>query len=153
MSVQAPSFSAEDIETITRMWLAGAPASEIGTVLGKSRKSVSGKVRRLKLVRTVKPTVTSSPNFGDMATNLAEGRVRPPQSFTLSAQPLTPTAVPFLESTRTHCRCVLDERGADGFALFCGAPRQAGSSYCPDHHSQFHQTMKEYIYGKTGHAK
>lgn len=45
--------------------------------------------------------------------------------------------VPFLEVKRFHCRAVLDERGEDGLALFCGARKRKGSSWCPKHHRLF----------------
>ena len=42
-------------------------------------------------------------------------------------------AVHILKAKRYHCRAVLDERASDGLAMFCGARKLAGSSFCAEH--------------------
>jgi hypothetical protein len=47
--------------------------------------------------------------------------------------------VPFLEAKSFHCRAVLDQRGEDGLAMFCGARKLKGSPWCLKHHRLFVQ--------------
>lgn len=72
------------------------------------------------------------------------GRARHPQRNRRSpdGQPVARRPVPFLALRYYHCRCVLDQRGKDGLALFCGARRLDGSSYCPAHTRQFHYSWR-----------
>lgn len=58
--------------------------------------------------------------------------------------------VPFLKRRARHCACVLDERGRDGLALFCGAKTMFGKSWCPEHYARFID-LERMTYGKTRH--
>jgi hypothetical protein len=92
-----------------------------------SRNSVIGRATRLGMhiaSGSVMRTVESSPRRVTLRTA--------PPVFPPNVDP-----VPLLQLRSCHCRAVLDERGEDGLALFCGADRLAGSSHCGFHHARF----------------
>ncbi|MGX1151415.1 GcrA family cell cycle regulator [Bradyrhizobium ottawaense] len=127
-------------EQTLRRWVAeGASSSVIAYEMHRTRSSVCGKISRLKLKRPE-----------DQSPMTKATRKQPPKSegpvAVLAPKPARKIApveavngkpVPFLEAKSFHCRAVLDERGEDGLAMFCGARKRLGSSWCPKHHRLF----------------
>jgi hypothetical protein len=112
---------------MVRMWRYRIPSSLIAEALHKTRSAICGKLSRMKLRRI---------DMADIKISMPGART-PVRSEPLRDRAPVKAAcakpVPFLEVRSFHCRAVLDERGADGLALFCGARRVKGSSWCAEH--------------------
>ncbi|KYK44745.1 hypothetical protein A1D31_36145 [Bradyrhizobium liaoningense] len=99
----------------------------------RTRSAVSGKIARLKLKRPeglspmTKATTKQSPVVA----------LAPKPCKLVPVEAASANPVPFLQAKSFHCRAVLDERGEDGLAMFCGARKRLGSSWCPKHHRLF----------------
>jgi hypothetical protein len=104
--------------------IADALNKEFGTVY--SRCSVIGRAARLR----VHDGNGSVP--GTVASTTRRMSLRGPVVAPVNVEP-----VPLLELRPFHCRAVLNERGDDGLALFCGVNRCEGSSYCDHHRARF----------------
>lgn len=122
-------------EEALRRWVAeGASSSVIADAMHRTRSAVSGKIARLKLKRPeglspMTKATTKQPPVVVLAPK-PERKLAPVEAA--SAEP-----VPFLQAKSFHCRAVLDERGGDGLAMFCGGKKRPGSSWCPKHHRLF----------------
>ncbi|MDA9544883.1 hypothetical protein ACM43_10270 [Bradyrhizobium sp. CCBAU 45321] len=126
-------------EEALRRWVAeGASSSVIADAMHRTRSAVAGKIARLKLKRPeglspMTKATTKQPPKSEAQIVLApkpEHKLAPVEAT--SGKP-----VPFLQARGFHCRAVLDERGEDGLAVFCGAKKRLGSSWCPKHHHLF----------------
>lgn len=131
-----------DISTLRLMWVAGCSAAVIATALHKTRSAVCGKISRLKL--------RSADRMASVIAKQPKQKKAPPEAPKappMQHEPITKFApvesaakpVPFLQVKSFHCRAVLDERGEDGLAMFCGAKKLKGSSWCAKHHRLFVQ--------------
>ncbi|WP_063685591.1 GcrA family cell cycle regulator [Bradyrhizobium stylosanthis] len=110
----------ESEQVLRVMWMEGSSAALIADALRTSRNSVIGKVHRLGLSRTQrKPKVAKRPTRSRIA------------------QPRPGEPVPFLKVKWFHCRAVLDQRGKDGLAVFCGQAKTIGSPWCVKHRRAF----------------
>lgn len=122
-------------EQTLRRWVAeGASSSVIADAMHRTRSAVSGKISRLKLKRPegqspMTKAITKQPPKAEASVALAR-KLAPIEA--VNSKP-----VPFLQAKRFHCRAVLNERGEDGLAMFCGAKKRPGSSWCPKHHRLF----------------
>jgi hypothetical protein len=54
--------------------------------------------------------------------------------------PIVSRPVSLLRAEEHHCRAIVGE--SDGIALYCGADRQAGSSFCPGHYARFYLPLR-----------
>ncbi|MBR0883566.1 hypothetical protein ABIF65_005940 [Bradyrhizobium japonicum] len=120
-------------EETLRRWVAeGASSSVIADAMHRTRSAVSGKIARLKLKRPE--------GLSPMTKASTKQPLKPEAIIVLADAPVEAAhgkPVPFLEVKGFHCRAVLDERGEDGLAMFCGAKNRPGSSWCPKHHALF----------------
>lgn len=130
-------------------------AGEIATKMGLTRNMVVGKATRLGLRLQGKPvlppklvTVPRPPRQREKMVVIALAPlVTPP--VPIPAMPTTKAApVHILDLQDHHCRAVLDQRGAFGLAMFCGATKASASSYCAFHTGLFIQPPKETTHGK-----
>ncbi|MCP3472328.1 GcrA family cell cycle regulator [Bradyrhizobium sp. CCGUVB1N3] len=120
----------ESEQVLRAMWMEGSSAALIADALHTSRNSVIGKVHRLGLSRTRrKPKVAKQPTRRSNVVPLRRKTAKP------TKRPGEP--VPFLRVKWFHCRAVLDQRGKDGLALFCGEPKTIGSPWCVKHRRVF----------------
>ncbi|WP_439372952.1 GcrA family cell cycle regulator [Bradyrhizobium sp. DASA03120] len=116
-------------QVLRAMWMQGASAALIAEALSTSRNSVIGKVHRLGLARTQsKPKTAKQPTRSNVAP-LHRKKAKP--------KPRPSEPVPFLKAKWFHCRAVLDQRGKDGLALFCGETKALGSPWCAKHRRVF----------------
>ena len=121
-------------QTLRRRVAEGASSSLIAEEMHRTRSSVCGKISRLKLKRPegqppMTKATTKQPAKADSPVILAPKLAR--------IEAVNGKPVPFLQVKSFHCRAVLDERGEDGLAMFCGARKLSGSSWCPKHHRLF----------------
>jgi hypothetical protein len=118
----------ESEQVLRAMWMQGSSAALIADALHTSRNSVIGKVHRLGLSRTQRKPTT--------AKQLTRPNVAPLRRKKKPVQrPGEP--VPFLKVKWFHCRAVLDQRGDDGLAIFCGQTKAVGSPWCAKHRRAF----------------
>lgn len=119
-----------------RGWSANRIAQELGS--GLSRSAVIGKVHRLKLtrrkaspsVKVIRPHPKHRPVRREKFQMQIPGPPRPLPKTSPPAPQSSP--VSFMDAGPEHCRWINGEpAGPD--TIFCGAPKQDGSSYCPYH--------------------
>lgn len=115
-------WAENDVEILITLRKAGKSVAFIAGELRRSPGSVHSKISRMQLPlgAPVRVKVPTPP--------MAIPKVQP------SAHP-----VRLVDVEPQHCRTVLDLRGDDGLAMFCGEPKQKGSSYCAEHHAEFYQ--------------
>jgi hypothetical protein len=126
------TWDAKEEETLRQLW-PSASASVIARALHRTRSAICGKIARMKLHRRAM-AVSRSPRKKPAEPKPARKRA------TIKLAPINLTStkpVPFLKAKSFHCRAVLDERGEDGLALFCGARKVSGSPWCARHHRLF----------------
>jgi len=122
---------------MSRSQVAAAINQQFGT--SYTRSAVSGRMDRLGL----KTQPSGSPK-GFFA-HRVKRKARPPAPVPLrrpmrAATPQTAARrVPLVRLENHHCRAIVEERGADGLAVFCGAEKLDGSSYCYAHHEAYHR--------------
>lgn len=133
-----------------------AIAREVGQDL--TRNMVIGKLKRLGLGSSPRPAkkaadveARSAPRTRDKMVTVTPiaGLVAPmplPAAPIIAGEP-----VHILDLKKHHCRAVLDARGWDGLALYCGAPKVVGSSYCEPHTAMFTSPLKDS--GQTSNSK
>jgi hypothetical protein len=56
--------------------------------------------------------------------------------MTVEPDPIVSRPVSLLKAQDHHCRAIVGEDG--GIAIYCGAAKQAGSSFCPGHYARFY---------------
>lgn len=127
-----------------------AVADQIGN--GVTRNMVIGKLRRVGVpkVERKKPEpaeieARSKPRTRDRVVIVkAKGAPVPPSPIP-AAPTIAGEPVSILDLKNHHCRAVLDQRGTDPhqLAMYCGAPKTVGSSYCAPHTRLFTQPPKE----------
>ncbi len=137
----AGDWSDERIAVLKGLWRDGLSASQVAKALGGvSRNAVIGKVHRLGLSN--RPTASAPPKAVRKPV-----AVRPPKPEARLApegvrHPLPPVVAgavgPVLADLKPGC-CKFPVgrdpgRGNMEIAMFCGAPQEEGSVYCPDHH-------------------
>ncbi|MCP3471365.1 GcrA family cell cycle regulator [Bradyrhizobium sp. CCGUVB1N3] len=116
----------ESEQVLRAMWMQGSSAALIADALRTSRNSVIGKVHRLGLSRTQRtPKAAKQPARSNVVPAPRKSKPRPGEP------------VPFLQAKWFHCRAVLDLRGKDGLALFCGQKKAIGSPWCAKHRRAF----------------
>jgi hypothetical protein len=159
MGASVFNWTDEIVETCKSLRLnsnlsAQAIAEHIGN--GMTRNMVIGKLSRLGIMRKPEPQTGAKTERSKPRTPNKTVTIRPRAGI---APPMPIPEVPviagkpvhILDVQRHHCRCVLDERGADGLALYCGAPKVVGSSYCEDHTALFLAPIKDS--GQTSNGK
>ncbi|MBR0867788.1 hypothetical protein JQ640_40245 [Bradyrhizobium diazoefficiens] len=127
-------------EQTLRRWVAeGASSSVIADAMHRTRSAVSGKILRLKLKRPEgqSPMTKASAKQPPKAKASVVVLAPKPERKLAPVEAANGKPVPFLQAKSFHCRAVLDERGEDGLAMFCGAKNRPGSSWCPKHHALF----------------
>jgi hypothetical protein len=118
-------------QVLRTMWKQGATAASIADVLETSRNSIIGKAHRLGLSRDgAQQSSQSKPKAKPNGIPLR--RVRKKAAVVRPGGP-----VPFLKVRWFHCRAVLDQRGKDGLAMFCGEAKVGGTTWCAKHRSRF----------------
>jgi GcrA cell cycle regulator len=133
------------VARLSELWLAGTTGLEIAGLLGVSRSSVMGKLRRLGLLRQDRPRMpivrrvarllksseqSSRPQIPQMRTN--KRPLPPPEPYQAPPPPPDPPIGSFslLDLRAGHCRW---PEGSRAPYAFCGAPQASQSSYCPEH--------------------
>jgi hypothetical protein len=117
-------------QVLRTMWKQGATAASIADVLHTSRNSIIGKVHRLGLNRDGgQQACASKPKAKSNIVRLRRARKK---AVVVQGGP-----VPFLKLRWFHCRAVLDQRGKDGLAMFCGEKKVDGTPWCATHRSRF----------------
>jgi hypothetical protein len=133
-----------DVATLQQLWDRGLSAAMIACEIHRSRSAVCGKLHRLNLWRRgersikTKPPEVCKPKMPKAPKQPKVARVAAAAARNFAAVKSTATPVPFLRARRFHCRAVLDQRGPDGLAMFCGARKVPGSPWCREHHLLFH---------------
>lgn len=142
---RGPSWPAEKVEDLTRLWKEGLSASRIGLLLGTSKGAVIGKKDRLGLTdhgpqkkpvnrkqreRTAKPR-TKEQTLADNRLKMRALRTKAPQL--IKARPVAlphypPKHLTLAQLTTTTCRWPL----GDGPFTFCGRYTDDGP-YCRHH--------------------
>lgn len=142
MTVIHPPYNHAADETVRRMWADGASLSEIGAVVGRTRASVAGRIRRLGL-----PKKGASHNRHACSVKAAQarwGQPREKKPFSLKkTKPkerkppmfLRVVSVPESKPVSLHERtgCCYPTTGESPH-LFCNEPTQ-GRDYCDFHMS------------------
>ncbi|WP_028167581.1 GcrA family cell cycle regulator [Bradyrhizobium elkanii] len=117
------TWDSEAVSVLQRMWGAGNSASVIAAAMHRSRNAVIGKVVRMKLQRANGWPVTMK------ARTAFQTRTKALSSRTEPARPVS-----YLKARDFHCHAVLDQRGADGLRMRCGARHLKGASWCQAHY-------------------
>ncbi|HEY1896908.1 MAG TPA: GcrA family cell cycle regulator [Terracidiphilus sp.] len=119
-------------------------ARQIGNELCLSRNAVIGRARRLGIEVVPRPRNPERPR---RRASPKRGVPRPadpqpPRATEMSAElfPIVSRPVSLLQAQDHHCRAIVGER--DGIALYCGADKQSGSSFCPGHYARFYLPMR-----------
>ncbi len=144
--MSSSSWSAERINALRQLWLAGHSASQIAQALGGvTRNAVIGKVHRLGLGQRMAPSaprrVRGSADPGHPPRRSpsrpppppaapAVARVRPPAALVVEAVARLFDAA---ELSARVCRWPIGDPRLAGFG-YCGAPAPGKGPYCPDHH-------------------
>lgn len=146
MPVIDPRWTTQQIDKAKELWLSGNTATQVSQVVGKTRSAVVGKMKRLGLLK--RDTAVPAP--------IPVRKLKVPQPPT-PLPPVTPPAtsslnpVPLAKLKPQHCRAILGDVGADGFAIYCGDPKAEGSSYCAFHHGLYTQPLTPRMsHGQTG---
>lgn len=112
--------------TLRKMFGAGASASVIADAINKTRSAVCGKISRLNLRRESKPILTKAPP-----------RQTPRRAIPEFVADAVSRPVSILDVKDHQCRAPLDQRDPNGLAMFCGARKVPGSSWCARHKRKF----------------
>lgn len=121
-----------DLDTLRKMWTAGASAREIAYALGRSRNSVLGKIHRLNLeTRTNLRRKPEAPRIGRVRSFPPQKHERkPPMLPMLQRVVVVPDAVPVPLLERTGCCYPVTTTSPH---LFCNAQTE-GRDYCETHY-------------------
>jgi len=138
------------VEHLSALWLAGVTSGEIGRLMGISRSSVMGKLRRLNLLRNDhRPLLPRRMPAQKLLKNCSvlsrtkkvphKRHLRRVTDFVTPPPPLPPPEPPIgefglLDLRARHCRWPGPEDRPPH--TFCGAPRVGESSYCSEHHAR-----------------
>jgi GcrA cell cycle regulator len=137
---EMPSFewTSEHVEEIKVMAGGGKSADQIAVHLGITKNMVIGKMVRMgSPLSTLQPLRPKRQREGRAKTKLPDHlksfRLRPRPILDPSITP-EPNAlnIPFLNLTANHCRWPTHGDGQP--AIYCGHPKDDGSSYCAHHH-------------------
>lgn len=124
--------SEQHIEMMAELFRKGRGFTDIGRVLGFSRRVVATRIAQLGLKRDLVKTRPVKP-----------ARLSRPKLPVVGAKPIR-----FLELRKGHCRAILDERDGNGGVLCCGEPKAEGSSWCAYHRGLY--TQPETSNGQAG---
>ncbi|WP_050994893.1 GcrA family cell cycle regulator [Bradyrhizobium liaoningense] len=142
-SRQANQFTTEwtvdRLDTLKRLWNAGASQAEIAAELGVTRNSIAGKISRLKLTRAPSQRAPRKSQAGIKRPK----KPNPALAWTTRSKPEplpeepapTGEGVQLTELTNTTCRWPFGSVGAPDFC-FCGVPPadfNGGRPYCRVH--------------------
>lgn len=118
-------WSEEELRDLREAWAAGRTLNEIADLLGRSRSSIAGKVRRLDLERRGSPI--------KLPTGKRAGRKAPVVPMRRMFAPEPDAAGVFgPDMSRDACRYPL--WGEDVIShMYCGKTRLYGRSYCQEH--------------------
>lgn len=148
------------VKEVIEEWQSGKSAKQIAVLHGLSRNAVIGKIHRLKLpprIKDLKPVsvvmVTRKHRKRDRTKEMlrakelrriakAEREANRAKIIPISAK--MDEAVPGVTILElkwegghpSNCRAPL-RKGADGHMLYCGAPVEAGESFCSGHCARF----------------
>lgn len=138
--IPAKGWTPEAIATLRRMWGEGISARDIADAIGDwcSRNAVIGKAHRLGL-----PEHINAGNLSGIKERRKATQPRKPRLASVGPRKLVSAAegapvafvgpgLPISLLGLSHCRHIDGEPTHD--ALYCGAPVESGSSYCPHHH-------------------
>jgi hypothetical protein len=127
-------WSAQAIEKLKKMRADGISNGFIADELGKSRSAVAGMIRRLKL--PLAPGVRNNFNPHSHAVRRTRAAIK--------------RAIPLLKLEVFHCRAVIQLKGRDGLATFCGHQKMPGSAWCPAHHKLYTEPERYPLNGQAG---
>jgi GcrA cell cycle regulator len=129
------------IEQLKNLTAEGYSASEIANEFGVTRNAVIGKQTRLGLARSQskqnvpKVQLHIGVTEHDTVAKIVRKKTKPKISIAPSpANQVTPLKIGFMKMNfGTLCAYVLDEKGDDGLALYCGHPKYGALSFCFGH--------------------
>lgn len=125
-------WSPQALEMLTKRRSEGASADMIAAELGVSRSAVAAKIKRLNL-----PLAEGvRPNFNEHSVRSRTKKSQSPIPRVVEEVLPKRESIPLKLLMNWHCRSV-EGQGTDGLAVFCGAPQQVNSSWCPEHHRLF----------------
>lgn len=152
-----PDWKVDQLKLLAGQHLSGG---EIAREMNMTRNQIIGKAKRIGVRLTGKPVNPPKPMSARAAPRVRNKMLQvKPLSLVTAPKPIPamPTTkadpVHILDVRPHHCRAVLDERGAGGLAMFCGAPKVSESSYCKLHTQLFIQPPKETIHGKASYRE
>lgn len=126
------AWTIERIKELQELKALGWSAGMVAERLETTRNAVIGKIHRMKLeVRRV--PIVSRPAFRPNNCGRKYNR-KPPTPVVQLVLDLPTTGIPFMHLASFHCRWVLDGRGEDGLATFCGNQKHNGQSFCLFHY-------------------
>lgn len=123
----------EKCEELRQLTAEKVPPRQIGIRMGLSKNAIIGKQARLGI-----STGQRRGYHTDYPTNRKSAvilKFRKPPTFPLPqfSDTIEPLRIGFMDLQSRHCRWVLQERGHDGLATFCGHDRFLTQSYCLEH--------------------
>ena len=139
-----PTWTDEQVEIASTMWRNSHTAAEIGSIIGKTRRAVIGKMYRLKVKHG--SAVNSSEDDEDDGHSSRDGTSsdesqNPEETGADAAAAETKNGVEAIEDKRTvlmelterSCRWPVGDPSTPNF-WFCGKPTvQTGKPYCEEH--------------------
>jgi hypothetical protein len=125
-------------EGMSRSQAAAAINEQFGT--SYTRSAVSGRMDRLGLKAKLSGLPKKKQPWGFHSNRIPQRRPADLRKLAPAPKPraIAVDPVPLVKLKDCHCRAVVEERGDDGLAVFCGAERVDGSSYCAAHHGEYH---------------
>lgn len=136
----------EHDETAKKMWAKGYTAAQIGAQLGRTRNSVIGRLHRLKVPKRDNELMDKrARRYPDQSKLEKRMRVafqrmrfasKPTRQIVFALHPHNnphrEKNVGLLAAEFGQCREIVNDRGDDGLAVFCGEQTATGS-FCPYH--------------------
>ena len=153
------------IAALSELWLAGTTGLEIAGLLGVTRSSVMGKLRRLGLLRQDRPRmpivrrvarllrsseqVSRPPEKVPHKRHLRQNNrpLPPPEPYQAPPPPPVPPIGSYRLLDLRHNSCRWPE-GDGPIFVFCGRPRAGESSYCEIHRQRAHNRGSQRDYDR-----
>lgn len=154
-------WPAKDVAKLENLVKQHLTAREIGNIMGRTRNSIIGKLRRLGLhlalawtdplrprARIVrergKPTTPQRPPQSPPEARRAPSKLRPSRWDHPTDAKIVPVnngrGITLLKLNMSQCHTVIGStRPKKGLARYCGQPAWNGTTYCEDHFAVFHR--------------
>ena len=144
-------WTSEEDAILVRLWPTD-PARNIGALMGKTKNAIIGRAGRLGLENKrarAGQMQARAPHSRRRATPQPEKREptlkRVPPMVIAPPEPV-PGGLHIMQLEPHHCREVIGRGTPDLLPRYCGAPKQAGSSFCAGHHAINYQPLNVTIH-------